>query len=62
MQTVTFRKPPKLDKRGHKLDLIALSADMSQTDNKIILEQTLNDDVSVYSGEIKVNGQSVYHV
>ena len=62
MQAMTFRKSPKLDERGHKLDLIALSTDMGQTDNKVILEQTLNNDVSVYSGEVKVNGQSVYHV
>ena len=57
-----LREPPKLDKRSDKLNFIALSADMSQTDNQIILQQTLNDDTGINSGKVKVDSQSIKHV
>ena len=57
-----LREPPKLDKRSDKLNLIALSANMSQADNQVILQQTLNDNTSINPSEIKIDGQSIDHV
>ena len=53
---------PKFDEGSHELTLIALGADVCQTDHKIVLEETLDDDVSIDSGEIEVDGQHVQHV
>lgn len=59
---MTLRETPKLYKRSHKLDLIALGANMGQAYNKIILQQTLNDDIPIDSGEIEVNCEPVNHI
>lgn len=56
-----FRETPELHERSDELAFIALRADMSQTDNQIVLKQTLDDDISIYSGEIKVDRKSIYH-
>lgn len=59
--TVTFWESPELDERSHKLNLVTLSTDMSQTNNQIVLQETLNYDASINSGQIKVNSESIYH-
>ena len=59
---MVLAETPKLDKGGHKLNLVALGADMSQTDHQVIGEQALDDDAGVNSSEIEVDGESVDHV
>ena len=59
---MVLAETPKLDKGGHKLNLVALGADMSQTDHKVVREQALDDDAGVNSSEIEVDGKSVDHV
>ena len=55
-------KTPKLNKRSNKLDLIALSTNMRQTNNQIILQQTLNNNTSINPRQIKIYCQSVNHI
>lgn len=59
--TMALREPPKFDKRGHELDLVTLGAYVCQTDHQVILEQALDDNAPVNSGEIEVDGESIYH-
>lgn len=61
-KSMAFWEPPELHKRSHKLDLVALSANMSQTDNQVILKQALNDNVPIDSGKVEVDRQSIYHI
>ena len=60
--TMTLWETPELYERCHELDLVSLSAYMSQTDHKVILQQTLNDNICVDSGEVKINSESIYHL
>lgn len=61
-ESMTFGESPKLNKRSHKLNLVSLSTNMCQADHQVILQQTLNDNVSIYTSQVEVNGQSIDHV
>lgn len=52
---------PKLYKRCDKLTLISLGANMSQTHNQIVLQQTLYGYIAINLVQIEVDGQSVDH-
>lgn len=53
---------PKFNKGRNKFALIALGADMGQADNEVILEEALNNDIAIYSGEVEVNGELIDHL
>lgn len=59
---MVFGRAPKLDEGGDELTLVALGADMCQTDNEVVLEEALDDDVAVDAGQVKVDRQHVQHV
>jgi hypothetical protein len=35
---------------------------MGQADNEVILEEALNNDIAIYSGEVEVNGELIDHL
>ena len=56
-----FRETPELHEGSDELTLITLCTNMSQTYNQIVLKQALDDDISIYPGEIEVNRKSINH-
>jgi hypothetical protein len=59
---VVLGRAPKFYKGCHKFTLIALSADVGQADDQIVLKKALNNNISVDSGEIEVYSKHIEHV
>lgn len=53
---------PKLDKWRYKFTFISLSTDVCKTYNEVILQKVLDNNVSIDSGQIKVDSESINHL
>lgn len=52
---------PELNERGDEFAFITLGAYMSQADNEVVLKQTLDDNIAIYSCKIEVDSKLVDH-
>jgi hypothetical protein len=57
-----FAEPPELDEWRHKLVFVTLRTDEGKANNKLLVEQVLHHQTSIYECQVEVYGQPFDHI